>query len=104
MSFDTYMAESLVVALSEGMGDPITLKGNSYSAVLELQETGSERGSRGGRRTVMRGRVTMKLSDWQASGAVEGDSITLPDGPARISTKPTLTTSTAQFQVEGLGA
>lgn len=103
-SFDTHMGASLVTALSMGMGDDVTLKGKSYKAVVEVTEAGSERGAKGGRRTVIQGRVTMKLEDWIASGAVEGDSINLPDGQARITATPTLTASTAQFRVEGLGA
>lgn len=103
-SFDTHMGASLVTALSLGMGEDVTLKGNPYKAVVQMQEAGSERGARGGRRTVIEGEVTMKLADWNASGAVEGDAITLPDGQARISTAPSFTRSTAQFKVEGLGA
>ena len=103
-SFKYHMGQSLVHALEIGMGDEVTLKGNEYDAVVEVDEAGTAPGSRGGRRTVLRGVVTMKRSDWDASGAKEGDTITIPDGNARISTKPSLTLSTARFNVEGLGA
>jgi hypothetical protein len=104
MSFDTFIGKSLIQSLAMGMGDPVTLNGNAYQAVLEVDDAGTERGARGGRRTVIRGVVTMKLSDWSASGAKEGSTITVPDGVARISSKPSLTLSVAKFNIEGTGA
>jgi len=104
MSFRTFMAKSLIQALKLGMGDTVTLNGGDYQAIVQVNEAGTERGSRGGRRTVMSGRVTMKLIDWTTAAGAEGGSITLPDGLARITSKPTLTASTARFNIEGTGA
>lgn len=102
-SFDTYMAQAVVQAFAEGMSDPVTISGTEYQAIVQMDEVGTEKGARGGRRTVLRGIVTMKLSDWTASGAAEGSRIELPDGPARIVADPTMSESVAQFRVEGVG-
>lgn len=104
MSFDTFIGKSLENALALGMGDPVSLNGSNFTAVVEIDESGTERGARGGRRKVLSGTVTMRLQDWNAASAKEGDSITLPDGVARINTSPTLTESVAKFRVEGTGA
>lgn len=103
-SFKTFMGKSLVQSLALGMGETVTLNGNDYSAIVQMDEAGTERGARGGRRTILLGQVTMQLTDWTAASGSEGMQITLPDGVARISTKPTLTESTAQFMVEWTGA
>lgn len=104
MSFKQQLGRALEQALTLGMGEDVTLNQGVYTAVVEMDEVGTTPGARGGRRTVLRGQVTMRLTDWQAAAGKEGDVITLPDGMARINSKPTITQSTAQFRVEGVGA
>lgn len=83
------------------MGYPITLKGKSYNAHLVMDDVGTEEGKHHSRRKVIRGMVRMRWEDWNDSGAIEGDSITLPDGISKIITAPTEAKAFAQFTVEG---
>lgn len=103
-TFDSIIARGLAQSLKHGMGDTVVLNGTEMKAVINLSHLGSERGSRGGRRSSITGSVALSKDDWNLAQGKQGDSIVTPDGVARISSEPTLTAGVIRFSIEGRGA